>query len=143
MPEAGPGNPVHADRHQDELRKGSRHARRDGRERPRSARAHRIADRGRGVTMTAPQRKLRPAPRPEAQAGPRSGRHIPQTMEASENAGMPLKGNGGTALHRIDPDRVLETLGSAGHAAGYSRLELMLTSVLPRLVGETTTSKTD
>ncbi len=29
------------------------------------------------------------------------------------------------------------TLGSDRHAAGYSRLELMLTTVLPRLVGET------
>jgi hypothetical protein len=28
------------------------------------------------------------------------------------------------------------TLGSDRHAAGYSRLELMLTSVLPRLIGD-------
>jgi hypothetical protein len=28
------------------------------------------------------------------------------------------------------------TLGSDRHAAGYSRLERMLTEVLPRLVGE-------
>jgi hypothetical protein len=57
-------------------------------------------------------------------------------MEASENTGPPREGSGGTGLHRIDPDRVAMTLGSDRHAAGYSRLELMLTAVLPRLVEE-------
>jgi hypothetical protein len=64
-------------------------------------------------------------------------------MEASENAGLPPKGGGGTGLHRIDPDRVSQTLGSAKHAGGYARLELMLTSVLPRLVGEPPTRRAD
>jgi hypothetical protein len=58
-------------------------------------------------------------------------------MEASENAERPPEGSGRNALHLIDPDRVSLTLGSDRHAAGYSRLELMLSSILPRLVGET------
>jgi hypothetical protein len=53
-------------------------------------------------------------------------------MEASETAGRPQ----GADLHRIDLDRVAQTLGSDRHAAGYSRLALMLNSVMPRLVGE-------
>jgi hypothetical protein len=57
-------------------------------------------------------------------------------MEASENTGPPRQGNGGTGLHRVGPYRVATMLGSDRHAAGYSRLELMLTSILPRLVGE-------
>ena len=57
-------------------------------------------------------------------------------MEASETAGRPPKGGGGAGLHRVDPDRVVQTLGSDRRAAGYSRLELMLTSILPRLVDE-------
>jgi len=63
-------------------------------------------------------------------------------MEASENAGMPLKGSGGAALHRVDPDRVVETLAAA-NAAGFSRLEVMLTAVMPRLVGEPADPKSD
>lgn len=57
-------------------------------------------------------------------------------MEASENTGLPREGRGGTGLHRVDPDRVKQTLGSPEHAGGYARLELMLNSILPRLVGE-------
>jgi hypothetical protein len=57
-------------------------------------------------------------------------------MEASETRGRPLERSGGTDLQRIDPDRVAETLGSDRHAAGYTRLELMLNSIMPRLVGE-------
>jgi hypothetical protein len=57
-------------------------------------------------------------------------------MEASENTGRPPLGSGGTGLHRVDPDRVAQTLGSDTHVAGYARLELMLNAVLPRLVGE-------
>jgi len=53
-------------------------------------------------------------------------------MEASENT-EPSQGGGVAGLHRIDPDRVAQTLGSERRAAGYSRLELMLNSVLPRL----------
>jgi hypothetical protein len=56
-------------------------------------------------------------------------------MEASENTGPPQRG-GGTGLHRVDPDRVSQTLGSERHVAGYARLELMLNSVLPRLTGD-------
>jgi hypothetical protein len=58
-------------------------------------------------------------------------------MEASENRGSPRKGRGGPGLHRIDPDIVTEILAAADHPTGFSRLELMLTAVLPRLVGET------
>jgi hypothetical protein len=57
-------------------------------------------------------------------------------MEASEKAGLPPEGGGGAALHRIDPGRVAEALAPAKYAAGLSRLELMLTAILPRLVGE-------
>jgi hypothetical protein len=57
-------------------------------------------------------------------------------MEASENTGLPPHGGSGMGLHRIDPGRVAQTLGSAKRAGGYARLELMLNSVLPRLVGE-------
>jgi hypothetical protein len=63
-------------------------------------------------------------------------------MEASENTGPSRRGDGDTALQRIGPDRVAVTLGSDRHAAGYSRLELMLTSILPRLVGEQPKPKT-
>jgi hypothetical protein len=62
-------------------------------------------------------------------------------MEASENTGPPREGRVGTGLHRIDPVRVTETLGSAKHSGGYARLELMLNSVMPRLVGEPRTPK--
>ena len=57
-------------------------------------------------------------------------------MEASETEGRPPEGSGGTDLHRIDPDRVAQTLGSERHASGYARLGLMLNGVLPRLVGD-------
>jgi len=70
------------------------------------------------------------------------GRHISKTiMEASENAGLSLEGRGGTALQRVDLSRVSETLASAKDSVGFSRLELMVTAVMPRLVGEG--SKTD
>jgi hypothetical protein len=55
-------------------------------------------------------------------------------MEASENTGLPPRGGGGAGLHRIDPARVAHTLRSPEHAGGYARLEVMLNSVLPRLV---------
>ena len=55
-------------------------------------------------------------------------------MEASENTGLPPRGGGGAGLHRIDPARVAHTLRSPEHARGYARLEVMLNSVLPRLV---------
>jgi len=59
-----------------------------------------------------------------------------KVMEASENAGSPPEGGGGADLHRIDPDRVAQTLGSTLHASGYARLEVMLNSVLPRLMSD-------
>jgi hypothetical protein len=55
-------------------------------------------------------------------------------MEASENRGLPREGSGGTDLHRIDPDRVTELLRSGGHAAGYARLDLMVSKIIPRLI---------
>jgi hypothetical protein len=63
-------------------------------------------------------------------------------MEASENR-QPREGRGGTDLHCIDPDRIVQTLGSTQHASGYARLELMLNSILPRLVGEPPTRSAD
>ena len=87
--------------------------------------------------MAAPEREVRPTMRTDVQRGVRGGRHIPKrNMEASENAGISSEGGGSTGLHRVDPDRVAQTLGSDRQAAGYLRLELMLNSVLPRLVGE-------
>ncbi len=56
-------------------------------------------------------------------------------MEASENTGPPTE-RGGGGLQRIDSARVTQTLGSPQLAGGYARLEVMLNSVLPRLVGE-------
>lgn len=57
-------------------------------------------------------------------------------MEASENMGLPREGCGGTDLHRIDLSRVTELLRSDGQAAGLARLDLMVSQVLPRLVGD-------
>ena len=57
-------------------------------------------------------------------------------MEASENTGVAPRRGSGSGLHRVDPARVAQTLGSAEHAGGYARLELMLNSILPRLAGE-------
>jgi hypothetical protein len=55
-------------------------------------------------------------------------------MEASENAGLSRQGNGGPALHRIDPDRVAETLSAGGNAAGLARLNLMVNTIFGRLI---------
>ena len=57
-------------------------------------------------------------------------------MEASENAVPPMDWRAKSALHRVEPDRVATALGSERYAPGFSRLEVMLNSVLPRLVGE-------
>jgi hypothetical protein len=62
-------------------------------------------------------------------------------MEASENTGRAPEGGAASGLHRIDPDRVTQTLRSDRHAAGYERLELMLNAVIPSLVGEPGTRK--
>jgi hypothetical protein len=55
-------------------------------------------------------------------------------MKASKNTAAPRQGGGVPALHRVDPERVAEAL-SAGNEAGYARLNLMLGTVLDRLVG--------
>jgi hypothetical protein len=60
-----------------------------------------------------------------------TGREI---MEASENAGPSRQGNGGPALHRIDPDRVASTLSSGSNPAGLARLDLMVNTIFGRLV---------
>jgi hypothetical protein len=57
-------------------------------------------------------------------------------MEASENTGVPRRGGHAAGLHRVDPARVAHTLRSPERAGGYARLETMLNSVMPRLVGE-------
>jgi hypothetical protein len=57
-----------------------------------------------------------------------------EKMEASENAGMSRPGRGGPALHRIDPDRIAESLSLEGNAAGFARLHLMVDTVFDRLV---------
>ncbi len=62
-------------------------------------------------------------------------------MEASENTGVAPQGSSGCSLHRVDPGRVAQTLGSAEHAGGFARLELVLNSILPRLVGEPNTHR--
>jgi hypothetical protein len=62
-------------------------------------------------------------------------------MEASENAMPPVDWRAKPDIHGVEPDRAARALGSERYAAGLARLELMLTSVLPRLVGETTTPK--
>ena len=57
-----------------------------------------------------------------------------EKMEASENAGRSRPGRGGPALHRIDPDRIAESLSLEGNAAGFARLHLMVDTVFDRLV---------
>jgi hypothetical protein len=57
-----------------------------------------------------------------------------EKMEASENAGMSRPGRGEPALHRIDPDRIAQTLSLDGHATGFERLELMVSTIFDRLV---------
>ncbi len=59
-----------------------------------------------------------------------------EKMEASENAGMSRPGRGGPALHRIDPDRITQSLSSDGNDAGFARLSLMVGTVFERLVAE-------
>jgi len=57
-----------------------------------------------------------------------------EKMEASENAGMSRPGRGGPALHRIDPDRVDQSLSLDGNDAGFARLNLMVNTIFDRLV---------
>ena len=61
----------------------------------------------------------------------RTGR---EKMDAFENAGMSRPGRGGPALHRIDPDRIAQTLSSDSNPAGFARLHLMVQTVFGRMV---------
>jgi hypothetical protein len=54
-------------------------------------------------------------------------------MEASENRGLPRLRSGKPGLHRIDSDVVAEIL-AAGRPTGFVRLQVMLDSVIGRLV---------
>jgi hypothetical protein len=54
-------------------------------------------------------------------------------MEASENRGLPRLGSGKPGLHRIDSDVVTEIVAT-GHPTGFVRLQVMLDSVIDRLV---------
>lgn len=54
-------------------------------------------------------------------------------MEASENRGLPRLGSGTPGLHRIDSDVVAEIVAT-GHPTGFVRLQVMLDSVIGRLV---------
>jgi hypothetical protein len=65
---------------------------------------------------------------------PDSDKSCRERMEASENMGLPQEGCGGTDLHRIDPHRVSELLRSDEQADGFARLDLMVSTILPRLV---------
>src|SRR4051794_41841763 len=77
--------------------------------------------------------KFRPASEPRLKSTSNPGDiFLRANMEASENRGMPLKGGGGAGLHRIDPDVVAEILGAADRASGFSRVELVLNSVIGR-----------
>jgi hypothetical protein len=69
-------------------------------------------------------------PQPEDEMASRAN------MEASENAVPPVDWRAKTAIHGVEPDRVARALGSERYAAGLARLELMLTAVFPRLIGE-------
>jgi hypothetical protein len=59
-----------------------------------------------------------------------------ESMEASENAGPRRQGGGGPSLHRIDPERVAETLSTYGNQAGFARLSLMVNTIFDRLVAQ-------
>ena len=54
-------------------------------------------------------------------------------MEAFENRGLTRLGSGKPGLHRIDSGAVAEIL-AAGHLTGFVRLQVMLDSVIGRLV---------
>jgi hypothetical protein len=60
-------------------------------------------------------------------------------MEASEYAGLSAEGRNDPDPNRTDMDVVKKALAeqaAGANASGFARLELMLTAVLPRLVGE-------
>jgi hypothetical protein len=54
-------------------------------------------------------------------------------MEASENRGLPQRGSGEPGLHRIDSNVVADIL-AAERPTGFVRLQVMLDSVIGRLV---------
>jgi hypothetical protein len=54
-------------------------------------------------------------------------------MEASENAGTSPEGGGGSALHRIDRERVARMVREGVYAPGFERLGLMVSTIIPRL----------
>jgi hypothetical protein len=56
-------------------------------------------------------------------------------MEASENT-SPSRRRGGPSLHRVDAERVAETLSVSGDPAGFARLNLMVSTVFARLVAD-------
>jgi hypothetical protein len=58
------------------------------------------------------------------------------SMEASENTAPSRRRGGGPALHRVDPDRVAETLSWTGNADGFARLSLMVGTIFDRLVSD-------
>jgi len=55
-------------------------------------------------------------------------------MEAFESPALPRAGNGRPLLQRPDLDSVGETLAHEVYASGFTRLELMVNTVLDRLV---------
>jgi hypothetical protein len=55
-------------------------------------------------------------------------------MEASEKTGLRREVRGDRARHRVDLNRVAGTLSEGGNAAGFARLNLMVTTVFDRLV---------
>jgi hypothetical protein len=57
-----------------------------------------------------------------------------EKMKASENTELRLGAVGSPALHRADPDRIMQTLSSGGDPAGYARLSLMVSTIFDRLV---------
>jgi hypothetical protein len=84
--------------------------------------------------MDRRQEEFRPPSQPRLSLRPGQDDLVPRTaMEASENAGS-RQGSGGPALHRIDPDRVAETLSLGSNAAGFARLNLMVNTIFDRLV---------
>jgi hypothetical protein len=54
-------------------------------------------------------------------------------MEASENRGLPRMGSGKPGLHRID-SQVVEEILATESPTGFFRLQVMLDSVIGRLV---------
>lgn len=53
-------------------------------------------------------------------------------MEASENTAMSR--DGGSARHRVDPDRVSRLLSGEADPVGFARLDLMVNTIFDRLV---------